>query len=53
MRNSTLIEHAKDIVIAKLASSDAPADSATGKNVADFMQAVYDKLVEHNDNENN
>ncbi len=46
MRNSVIIEYVKDITVAKLSSNDHPATGENGQAVADFMQHVYDKLVE-------
>ena len=34
----------KEITIAKLQNSTIPANGSTGKDVADFMQAIYDKV---------
>lgn len=48
MRNNTLIEKTVEITVAKLSSNTAGADQYSGENTADFMQKVYDKLVELN-----
>lgn len=45
-QNSYIIERVKEITIAKMSSSNTSADATSGKDTADFMQAVYDKLVE-------
>ena len=44
--NSYLIEMVKDITISRLSNTTLPVSSEGGKCVADFMQAIYDKLVE-------
>lgn len=51
MRNSSLIEKTVEITIAKLSGSNAPTNQATGKLTAEFMQEIYNKLVELNANE--
>ena len=51
MRNSSLIEKTVEITIAKPSGTDAPANQATGKLTAEFMQEIYNKLVELNANE--
>lgn len=49
MDNSTIISYVKDITIAKMNSCNHPANETNGKDVADFMQQVYDKLCELNE----
>ena len=51
MDNSVLIGYVKDITIAKLQSSNLSASEKNGKDVADFMQCIYDKLSELNRSE--
>lgn len=51
MDNSVLIGYVKDITIAKLQSSNISANEKSGKDVADFMQCIYDKLSELNRSE--
>lgn len=51
MRNSSLIEKTVEITIAKLSGTDSPANQTTGKITAEFMQEIYNKLVELNANE--
>jgi len=46
IRNNTIVEYTKEITIAMLSNTEARADGASGQKVAEFMQAVYDKLVE-------
>lgn len=40
------IEMAKEITVAKLTGSSAPASSLSGSDTAAFLQLVYDKLIE-------
>lgn len=46
IRNNTIVEYTKEITIAMLSNTDTRADGPAGQKVAEFMQAVYDKLVE-------
>ena len=48
--NKYLIEMTNDITIAKLSNSNISISAEGGKNVADFMQEIYNKLVELNGN---
>lgn len=48
--NKYLIEMTKDITIARLSNTNISISAEGGKNVADFMQEIYNKLVELNDN---
>lgn len=50
-RNSTLIEKTVEITVAKMANSSIAPNEANGENVADFMQQIYNKLVELNNND--
>nr|DAV21254.1 MAG TPA: hypothetical protein [Caudoviricetes sp.] len=50
--NAKLIELVKDITIAKLSSNNSIASDIIGKDTAEFMQAIYDKLVELNNKDN-
>lgn len=52
MKNSSLLEKTVEITVAKMSSSSISVNEASGKNVADFMQKIYDKLVELNNTEN-
>lgn len=52
LSQSQIIAAVKEITISKLATSDAQANQATGKNAAEFMQQIYDKLVELNEKTN-
>lgn len=47
--NSVLLEYVKDITVAKLQSWPHAANDQNGKDVAKFMQNVYDKLSELNE----
>lgn len=47
-KNEHLLNKTVEITIAKLSSSEFNATKDTGKATADFMQEVYDKLVELN-----
>lgn len=51
MRNSALIEKAVEITVAKISNNSGPVNSESGKCTADFMQEIYNKLVELNKNE--
>ena len=46
--NKHLIEMVKDITIAKLSNTNVPPTKEGGEKVAEFMQIIYDKLVELN-----
>lgn len=46
--NSVLLGYVKDITVAKMQSSELSACEKNGKDVANFMQQVYDKLSELN-----
>lgn len=49
MSNSEIINVVKEITIAMIANDqERSATATTGKCVADFMQAIYDKVVELN-----
>lgn len=52
MDNSVIIGYVKDITVAKMQSWNHSANEANGKDVADFMQQVYDKLCELNGKKN-
>lgn len=47
-RNDHLIDKTVEITVAKVTNS-----ALDGNGVADFMQEVYNKLVELNNNQNN
>lgn len=48
MDNSVLIGYVKDITVAKMQSSNLSANKESGKDIAEFMQQIYDKLSELN-----
>jgi len=50
--NSVLLGYVKEITVAKMQSWVNSACEKNGKDVADFMQQVYDKLSELNQKEN-
>ena len=47
--NVGLIDDTKEITIAMLQNCDSVLTGSEGKSVADFMQAIYDKLAELNE----
>ena len=46
IRKREILENVKEITVAMLSNTSTKADAESGKGVADFMQAVYDKLNE-------
>ena len=46
--NKLLIEMVKDITVAKMSNTTMPPSKEGGQKVAEFMQVIYDKLVELN-----
>lgn len=42
----TAFEAAKEIVIAKMTNTTIPPCEDSGKNVGEFFQEIYDKLLE-------
>lgn len=48
MDNSVIIGYVKDITVAKMQSWVNAANEQNGKDVANFMQQIYDKLSELN-----
>lgn len=53
LRNSSLIEKTVEITVAKMSSSTLTVNKTGGENVAEFMQEIYNKLVELNNSETN
>ncbi len=51
LKNSTLIEKTVEITVARMSNATASTNESSGKNVADFMQEIYNKLVELSKNE--
>lgn len=52
MSNDALIDKTVEITVARMANSNVSPNGEGGKNVAAFMQAIYNKLVELNKNSN-
>ena len=52
MRNALILEYVEDITVAKLSNTSTAINDKAGQDVADFMQHVYDKLVELDKKEN-
>ena len=46
--NGTLIDKVVEITVARVSNTNLPIDKTGGENIAEFMQAIYDKLVELN-----
>ena len=46
MDSSVLIGYVKDITVAKMQSSNLSANKESGKDIAEFMLQIYDKLSE-------
>lgn len=51
MRNDRLIERTVEITVAKMTNCGVSANKTCGENVAEFMQEIYNKLVELNKEE--
>ena len=51
-RNQDLINKTVEITVAKLSNSNASANKDGGARIAEFMQEIYNKLVELSENEN-
>lgn len=47
-RNEKLLDKTVEITIAKMTNTTVPPSKAGGQDVADFMQEIYNKLVELN-----
>lgn len=48
LSNNSLIEKTVEITVAKMGNTTTPPSEDGGKKVAEFMQVIYDKLVELN-----
>ena len=48
LSNSRIIELVKEITIAKMPEQDTVTNKEYAKQVTEFMQIIYDKLVELN-----
>ncbi len=46
MNNQQIIDKTVEITVARLSNTNLPIDADGGKNVADFMQAIFDKISE-------
>jgi hypothetical protein len=46
--NKHIIDMVKEITVAKMSNTNTPPSKEGGEKVAEFMQAIYDKLVELN-----
>lgn len=51
-RNQDLINKTVEITVAKLSNSNASANKDGGERVAEFMQEIYNKLVNLSEKEN-
>ena len=51
MRNSALIEKTVEITVARMSNTNMAVNSESGKYTAEFMQEIYNKLVELDANE--
>ncbi len=51
MTNDILIEKTVEIIAARMTNATSIPDEKSGKNVAAFMQEIYNKLVDLNKNE--
>ena len=47
--NSTAFDYAKEITVAKLANSGGSYDKQSAKEISEFFEIVFDKLVELED----
>lgn len=48
LSNKHIIEMVKEITIAKMSNTNTPPSKEGGEKVAEFMQIIYNKLVELN-----
>lgn len=48
--NKYLMESVKEITVAKMSNTTYAPNKENGRDVADFMQEIYNKLVELNNN---
>lgn len=46
MNNQQIIDKTVEITVARLSNTNLPINADGGKAVADFMQAVFDKIAE-------
>jgi hypothetical protein len=53
MNKNVLLEWTKDITVSALSKNEHTLNEPVGDGVADFMQKVYDKLVQLSENNSN
>ena len=46
MDNSTIIAYVKEITVARLSNTTSSVNKAGGQAVAEYMEEIYNKLVE-------
>ncbi len=51
MTNQDLLKIVKEITVAKLSNTSLPVSKTSGEDVGEFMESIYNKLVELNKNE--
>lgn len=51
MQKDTLLLKTVEITVARMSGTSMPVNSESGKHTADFMQEIYNKLVELNKKE--
>ena len=52
LSNSDLIEKTVEITVAKMGNTTVPPNKEGGKNTAEFMHEIYNKLAELNKADN-
>lgn len=50
-RHCEIIEMVKEITIASVSNCDVPANLVGGRAIADFMHAIYEVLIEFEENQ--
>ena len=48
LSNKHVIDMVKEITVAKMSNTNPPPSKEGGEKVAEFMQVIYDKLIELN-----
>lgn len=48
LSNKHVIDMVKEITVAKMSNTNTPLSKEGGEKVAEFMQVIYDKLIELN-----
>ncbi len=46
MNNPEIIDKTVEITVSRLSNTNLPINADGGKDVADFMQAIFDKIAE-------